>query len=263
MLEKKIKTAIELIKEQVSEHSITMSSFGKDSMVLLDLISKAEQKLPILFFREPFFPEKYEFANKIILERGYSVYDYAPLRTAVIKKNGQVEIANFYQVGTEDEYMFLPTGITKPIEGKPFLCGLFDLLNKPTGTYNFPWDTVFIGHKSSDIDPMMGSVDLESDVVDTGPVKLVLPLKDFTDKDIWEYHQRFNLSIHESRYNRAASWKEFEDKSSNPDYFPACMLCIDKDEKNRVLCPKTGKMADNISHLADYVTIDRPKYIKR
>lgn len=263
MLEKKIKAAVELIREQVSDHSIVMSSFGKDSMVLLDLVFKADLKLSILFFREPFFPEKYEFANKVILERGYSVYDYAPLRTAIVKKDDQIEIANFYQVGTEDEYMFLPTGIIKPIEGKPFLCGLSDLLNKPTGTYNFPWDTVFIGHKSSDVDPMLGSVELNTSVVDTGPIKLVLPVKDFTDEDIWEYHQRFNLPIHESRYNRKDSWKEFKDKSFNPDYFPACMLCIDSDERERVLCPRLGKMVDSLSYLADYVTIKVPEYIKR
>jgi len=240
-----------------------MSSFGKDSMVLLDLIKSAGFKLPVLFFREPFFPRKYEFANKIILDNDYVVYDYPPLKTALMKGNGQVEVINLYQVGTEREYIYLPTGISQPIKGESFLCGLNDLLAKPTGTFRFPWDTILIGHKSSDHDPMFGEVKLKTDTVRTGPIKLVLPLKDFTDEDIWEYHRLFSLPVHESRYDSTNGWKEHKNLTANPDYFPACVRCIDRDEERTVFCPKVGKRIRNISGAVEYLTVDLPKYIDR
>lgn len=261
MLKDKVSKAIELIKREKSKHSIVMSSFGKDSMVLLDLVRQAGVKLPILFFKEPFFPEKYKFANEIILENNYTVYDYPPLSTAITKSNDHIEIANFYQVGTVREHIFLPTGIHPPKTGEAFLCGLYDLLDKPTGTFKFPWDTVFIGHKSSDVDPLLGSVKLKTDAIDTGPVRLVLPLKNFTDEDIWAYHLKFNVPIHHERYNKEDGYKEHKDKTFNPDYFPACTLCIDKDETQTVFCPKSRRQIQNISALVNYQSIKLPDYI--
>lgn len=252
-----------LIKGEVSDHSVVMSSFGKDSMVLLDLIRSVEFKLPVLFFREPFFPKKYEFANRVILDNDYVVYDYPPMRTALMKVNGQVEVINFYQVGTENEYIYLPTGISPPQKGEEALCGLDHLLAKPTGTFRFPWDTILIGHKSSDHDPMFGDVKLKMDVARAGPVKLVLPLKDFTDEDIWEYHRVYNLPIHSSRYDSNNGWKEHKDLTSNPDYFPACVRCIDRDEGRTVFCPKLMKRIGNISGAVEYLTVNLPEYIER
>lgn len=259
MLQEKVKRAIEVVKSNPGSDPVVMSSFGKDSMVLLDIVKKAGLKLPILFFKEPFFPEKYLFANEVILAEGYSVYDYPPLFTALTKRENTFEVSNFYQVGTPEEYIFCPTGIVPPTPNLPFLCGLYDLLNKPTGTYRFPWDSVLIGHKDSDTDFMLQPEGLTDYIVKSGPVYALFPLKDFTDEDIWAYHNEFGLPVHSTRY---ANGKELADKSQNPDYFPACMNCIDRDQQGKVFCPKLGYNIPNISSSVNYMTVQKPHYVR-
>jgi len=246
-----------------SANPVIMSSFGKDSMVVLDLFKQLGLKLPILFFREPFHPKKYQFSNKVIEDNDYVVYDYPPLRTAMTKHDGKVEIANFHQVGTEDQEIFLPTGVREPQPGEPWLCGLFDLYDKPLGTYYFRWDTVFIGHKSSDHDPIIGDVPLVDYVSEAGPVRVAFPIRDFTDEDVWVYHERFDVPINDKRYNRADGWREFSDLTYNPDCYPACIACMDRDRETSVLCPKSGTTIPNISAGIQYVVIDIPSYVRR
>ncbi len=237
----KVADAIELIR-YTADNSVVMSSFGKDSMVLLDLVKRAGFKLPVLFFKEPFFPEKYAYANKVILQEGYAVYDYAPSKTGVLKKNGNTEIANFYQIG--EEFLFLPTGVIEPLPNHPFLCGFRDLLSKPTGSFKFPWKTMYVGHKSSDVDPLQGPVPLSTSVLRVGIGKLVFPLRYFTDEDIWAYHKERNIPAHDTRYRDG---KELEDKTFNPDYFPACTRCLDRDREDEVMCPLLRRKVKNVA----------------
>lgn len=226
-----------------------MCSFGKDSMVMLHLIRSMGYELPVIFHREPFFPEKYEFANKIIQEWGLTVYDYPPIDTAVFKKNGFVEIINYYQA--RKKTIMLPTGIIEPDYTKKYLCGLTDLLQKPLGNYTYKWDVVFIGHKSSDVDPLQGSVKLHLDLkINAGSVDLAFPLRNWTDDDIWDYMEKNNVPYQENRYKER---KELTDKTYNPDYFPTCTRCLDKDNPSQVECPKLNMVINNISSVVKQV----------
>jgi hypothetical protein len=260
MLAEKVELAKQLLLNEAP--GALLSSFGKDSMVMLHLARAAGLDLPVVFFKEPFFPEKYAFANQVILAWGLVVYDYPPFQVSLTKKAGQFEVLNFHQVGpTTADYLWLPTGIVPPEAGEPFLCGLRDLLAKPTGTFQFPWTTLFIGHKSSDVDPMYGEVPLKAAVV-PGKVKVVFPLKDFTDEDVWAYTLEQGLPIHRSRYNEADGWKEFPSKRTNPDYFPTCMNCLDRDQPEEVDCPLWGK-AQNVSSQVDYQEVVMPNYVEK
>jgi len=252
MLQDKIDKAKSFIIEQIKNYNnpIVFSSFGKDSMVMLSLIKQCNLKLPILFHKEPFCPSKYEFSNTIILSEGYTVYDYPPLSTVVTKRGEVIEIVGLYQIG--DEVSYMPTGIKKPKDDK-FLCGLVDIYNKPKGSYNFPWDLGLIGHKASDKDLIIKNTELATNKYMSKNCDFIFPLIDFTDKDIWDYHERFKLRINYKRYNVDDDYKEFEDIDYNPDYFHACVACIDRDEPKVVYCPKLEENVDNVSHNISYL----------
>jgi hypothetical protein len=260
----KVRGAIALIKEIVPNHSapIVMSSFGKDSMVLLDLVKKANFKLPILSYREPFSPRKYLFANAIIHANDYTVYDYPPLETWFSRRNGSVEIVNLHQGPAGNAPIYLPTGVKPPKMDQPFLCGLSDIYGKPTvSSYSFPWDLALIGHKASDVDPILGPVPINT-FFQSGDLSLLFPLKAFTDEDIWRYTIEFNLPINEQRYNRLDNWKEFEDITFNPDYFHACTACMDPESPKEVFCPKVAGMIPNVSqHLRVMKELVPPAYL--
>jgi hypothetical protein len=74
-----------------------------------------------------------------------------------------------------------------PIERRPFVCGLQWLTRPKTLGGQWPWTTVFIGHKNSDVDPYEGPVPLKADQVQTAGVTAVFPLRHWTDEDVWDY----------------------------------------------------------------------------
>lgn len=244
-----IEEAIDFIRDLSTRYArpVVYSSFGKDSMVMLDLVERAGLRPPILFHREAFFPLKYEFADQIISARHYEVHDYAPIGMQVAKRAGVIEIVNRHQSGAACDWT--PIGIRAPEPGLPYLCGYQDLYNKPLAPFDFPWDLAFVGQKSSDVDPILGGVPLKTQLHERadGGATIAFPLRDFTDADVWEYTLAHSLPINEKRYNRSEGWKEFADITFNPDYFHACTACIDRDQPERVWCPKVERMIWNAS----------------
>jgi hypothetical protein len=246
----KVAEAIELLKGALTDHSnpIVMSSFGKDSMVVLDLIKRVNRKLPILFFREPSSPKKYLFAQAMIHANDYVVYDYPPLETRVHEANGNLDIVSFYQWGPRDSGVaYFPVGTKPPRMDQPSLCGLDDIYGKPTiAAYTFPWDLAIFGLKSTDTDWVLGPCPMNTYKQEGNPA-LLFPLRDFTDADIWRYTIELSLPINEQRYNRLDDWKPFEDITFNPDYFHACTACMREGSPAEVFCPKVNAMIPSVA----------------
>lgn len=251
-LQGKVETAKKFIRQVMNAYRapVVMSSFGKDSMVLLDLLK--DENIPLLFHREPFEPLKYAFANKIIEQRGYVVYDYPPTSTQVVKNGTAVEIVNKYQVGPK-AFTWLGTGVKAPEEGKPFLCGYRDLYSKPVSLFEYPWDVAFVGHKSTDHDPILGPIPLTVDLkASEGACDFAYPLRHFTDADVWEYIEAHGIPYNERRYDKANGYREFSDVTFNNDYYLTCIKCMDRDEPAAVLCPRLNCEITNISGMIRY-----------
>jgi hypothetical protein len=256
----KLQRAESFIRSVLSSYKnpVVMSSFGKDSMCLLHILKTMKVTLPILFHREPFEPKKYAFANRIIEQEGYVCYDYPPALTQIAKVGESIEIVNRYQVGPK-KFTWLGTGIK---EGESGLCGLRDFYMKPTGSFNFPWDVVFVGHKSSDVDPLFGGVPLTVDIkANEGGPDYAYPLRWFTDEDVWKYTELFQVEYNDRRYDREHGYREFEDIRYNNDYYHACVNCMDRDKPATVYCPRLDCEVTNISGSLRYVEAEKPEYI--
>lgn len=266
---KKLIDAVDLIHSLLKQYKnpAIMSSFGKDSMVMMDLIQRnLGVKLPLIFHREPFFPEKLTFANSIISKGKYTVYDYPPSTVTLIKNGKEIEFVNWYHVGG-NKYAYLPTGVTEPKSGEPFLCGLRDIYHKPISRgFAFPWDLVFVGHKSSDKDPMFGDVELHVDVKQNGQgPDYAFPLRHFTDEDIHTYTMHFDVPFNADRYYTSgkypsAKFEEWKDRTFNNDYYPICTRCMDRDNPSHVHCPLVNLEISNISKELIYTEPEGNEY---
>jgi hypothetical protein len=275
-LEDKIAHAKHLIYEWGAGQAVLLCSFGKDSMVLLDLIRQVLPRrelnchsypLPVIYHRHPYFPAKQEFAEGVIRSWALEVYDFPPLACGVKAKMGdgrsemgRLELVTRYQVGSGA--IDVPMNTEAPIERRPFVCGLQWLTRPKTLGAQWPWSTVFIGHKNSDVDPYEGPVPLKDDRVHTAGVDAVFPLRHWTDDDVWDYTAQNALPYDARRYfKRAEVW----DKWLNPDYVHACTACIDpRVESKTVHCPKGNCLVRNLGptvmrmeQLPDY--IERPE----
>ena len=238
-----------------SNKPVLMSSFGKDSMVMLHLVRQIEN-VPVIFFKEPFFPKKYSFANRIIEDWNLAVYEYPPFATNTVARNGTFEVINYYSL-KDNVILYLPTGIEKYKEGENFACSRFDFVDKPlVKNYSFPWDLILVGHKSSDVCPILGEVPLKEMTIKYPSFSCSMPLKDWTDKDIWDYIEENDVPYNERRYDKENGYKEFSDRTYNNDYYPSCYACLDPENSDEVWCPLVGK---NINHIGESKSVHEEK----
>jgi len=261
MNQEKITQAKELIHARAGNKPALMCSFGKDSMALLHLARETLGKtVPVICYRHPSFPAKWEFANDVIKSWGLTVHDYPPMTAGIKAKEDRLELVARYEFG-KDGTMDLPMNTLAPVARRDFICGLNDWVLRPkAGLITFPWETVFMGHKSSDVDPYEGPVPLKTDSAEIGGVDLVFPLRAWSDADIWDYIEANHVPYDKRRYQDRA---ELPDKWLNPDYIHACTACIDPRNKAKsVFCPLVQTTVRNMgAHVLRLDTV--PHYIEK
>jgi hypothetical protein len=260
MMQDKIVTAQQMIFERAGKAPALLCSFGKDSMVLLHLIrATLTGQVPVIYYRFPYFPAKQAFANQIIEKWGLTVHDYPPLACGVKVNDERLELVSRYSFGGNGAFD-LPINTEPPISRRDFICGLNDWLLRPkAGAIMFPWDSLFMAHKSSDVDPFEGAVPLKTNSVAIGQAELIFPLRDWTDADVWDYIEENRVPYDKRRYQDRA---ELPDKWLNPDYIHACTRCIDPREKAKtVFCPKIQGLVRNMGPQVLRLQ-ERPDYIE-
>lgn len=264
MTHKEDAVSIILAALKIGRNPVVMFSGGKDSTVMLHLLIAMGLRFPLIFHREPFFSEKYEFANKLIQDWGLVAHDWPPVMVSMWQGKEMMAYTNHYQIGHDGQKpltLDLPKNILEPEEGLPWLCGVDQFLNRPTGLFNYPWDMAFIGHKSCDEDQIAGKIPLHCDIVPNkkGPAA-AFPLRNWTNEQVWDYLDEHDVPIQEDRYD-GLSRSELPDKRANSDYFHACIRCVDIRLKGKsVTCLKTGRQMQNVSEQVPYRALKNDYY---
>lgn len=242
--------------------AVVLWSGGKDSTALLHLIRYgAEIDIPVIQYRQPKFRERYAYSDRLIKEWDLEVYEYPPMKVSLADgpdvNTGEVrfDMLHYFQWGRD--CVILSLGTENPKEGERFLCGVTDFLQRPTGTFNWPWGAVYIGTKFEDTDLIKGHVPLAQDIriVDGSPVSLY-PMRDWTDEEIFWYLEDNGIEPDPTRYiKQNDTWKNNPDKSLNADFYPACFNCVNRHMGRHVHCPKLNATITNISDMAPYEDI--------
>lgn len=241
-------------------------SGGKDSMALLHIMRSMGIHLPLIFFREPWQPWKYEFHDRLIQDWQLLVHTWHPQESAFQQAGDEFEVQNLYQVnGTK---LTCPTGIVEPVADAPSTCAL-DILHRPKQALleMQPFQALWIGHKGCDSDPILGGdagTRIEARFV-PGQATMLFPLRDWTHADVWEYLESNGVPYDKGRYEKTESgWQEKQDKKHNVDYVHACTRCLDRRENAAkfVACPKLGMTVENISHMVPWANQEKISYMK-
>jgi hypothetical protein len=241
------------------DQPVMMSSFGKDSMVMLFIVFRIMRKrIPVIYHGSPWKPWKNDFAQGVIKAYQLEVYDYLPTASGIKVKPERLEIVNVYQMGKEPHHAIqLPVNILPP--DKNFLCGL-RMLARPKGGILYQWNLTLIGHKSCDVDQFEGHMPLKSDLVEIEGMPAVgFPLKDWSEEELWEFIEQRRVPVqYGTRYKER---KEIEDKDFNNDYIEACTACIDPRNPETVYCPLVNREIPNVS--ANILKFEgKPSYIE-
>ena len=250
-LDDKISEAYKFCLDQFKRyaHPVLYCSFGKDSMVLLHLLLTREIRPPIVYHRDPWFPRKNAFADKVISLFNLEVHDYPPHKTSLMHGEKIVALVSEYQTGQHSSLAVLKNALEFSDGDDPakFLCGV-NFLMRPCCVFVYPWDVGLVAHKDCDEDQIFGLVPLHSNIVyrDVGP-DFIFPLKEWTHDDVWDYTERFGVPYQSDRYDLATR-RELSDKTPNSDWYEVCIRCIDKRRHGeKVFCPKMKVELVNVS----------------
>lgn len=276
-LDTKIAGAEQMIRDTADRlRSACLWSGGKDSMLALGLLLRLGIRPVVVFFREPWQPRKYHFAELMIREWELQVVTPHPERVAYQQREDEFELQNFYRI---NGHLFTcPTGIKPPpgdqAPDAPWACGLTlglrplqgELLLHPEPT------TYFMGSKACDTDTMLaGDGGVQADIIPlAGGATTINPIRAFTHQEVFQACERLEIPIDTNRYERVAEargggWRERPKQLYNPDYVHACMACIDsRPEAPAVVdCPLFNRPVANASARLPWVDPVAPAYMRQ
>src|SRR5262249_14847712 len=224
-------------------------SFGKDSTALLHLLYSHGIRLPVIYYQDPWFPRKNEFANRLIAMWDIQCHNYPPVRVSLKTSPQMVALVSEYLIGRITTIALLKNTIEYR-DGENIqrhLCGV-DFLMRPCGTFHYRWDLALIAHKACDEDQIYGPIPIHTDLVmmDDGP-DAYFPFREWTHDDVWDYIETFKVPYQSDRYDLTKR-NEWDEKEFNSDWYPTCLRCVDKRlEGQTVFCPKWQRELVNLS----------------
>lgn len=217
-----LKKAREIVREVLgaAEHPAVLSSFGKDSMLLLSLVREVKN-IPVIWFR----PQDERFAKKIILDWDLEVWSWEPSDVYVLPNIEGLSLIREQAFGNHR----FPV-VVDIEEGEQCMADVF-----PQRTPElFPhFDVLLIGYKDSDLHwTLGGSGFCPPDGWQLGKSKVFAPLRHLTDEQIWQAIREKEIPYDVDRYDH---------QGSDPDSVQACTRCLTSNEKE-VFCPKENRM---------------------
>lgn len=265
-LEKRSRELIERVHRFKPLGAICWSG-GKDSMVLLHLMRSMGIQLPVVFFREPWQPRKYEFHDRIIRGWELQVLSWHPSGVAYQQTGDEFELQNLYRLGPNE--LTCPAGIVPPAPGLSWACAI-EMGLRPTQERLdvYPhFQAIWVGHKGSDQDVVLGgdAGTRVHAVNQADGVMSVFPLRDWTDADVWAYIEANDVPYDEARYEKHEGvWRERPDRGHNADYVHACTACIDRRlcAPKFVHCPKIGAMIENAPERVSWIEPRKLSYMQ-
>jgi hypothetical protein len=268
MLQEKIdetKRIIETIEKQYLTPIVYWGG-GKDSTVLLHLAMSVGMKWPVMFHRDPYFPKKYIYANKIIAEWDLICFDYPAQRCSVFWLNNTFEVVRHFGCGNGE--MILCAMLYKPeefVDGE-YLCAYRDIYLQPKGSYFYNWDVGLQAHRRHESKPHSGGQPNRLRWVvkkSPGCPDFIQPLREWTNQDIYDYSIKNNLPFNDKVYFvKDGEFLPLPDNTFNPDRRPACYECMLPTNPGEVTCPKINCLTNNVYPLLDKTIMpnDYPNY---
>ena len=145
MLVDRVKESVEIlrmIKEQYVR-PIIYSGMGKDSICVIHLSKMMGLNWDVMFHRDPYFPIKYRYANRIIEDWNLVCRDYPAHKCSIFYLNDTFEVVRHYQAGITDMILCAMLYEPKKFVLGEYLCALKDVYQQPKGNiHDYVWDII-------------------------------------------------------------------------------------------------------------------------
>jgi hypothetical protein len=149
-------------------------SFGKDSMLLLELMREVRTDFDVIHFG----PVS-KFAENIIKQYDLTVYSWNPAQRSILIDGDTTVLVDDYSFGGE----LMP--VIQDIEPNDVCCGTVND-KPPLMDWAYNWSDTFLGWKATDSHPIFANQPHIIDGMPFGNTKLYAPLRDLTDSDVFQ-----------------------------------------------------------------------------
>lgn len=200
-----------------------LMSFGKDSMLLLQLVREVAPETPCIWFHQGQTGEQDRFAKRIILEWDLEVWSWLASDVYLIPSSEGLTLIREQSFGHNRFPVLMDVE-----DGQGCV---FDFPKERTPVLYPHFDALFIGYKDSDYHSVLGSGFCPADGWELGRAKVYAPLRAMRDGEVWDAIRELSVPYDEERYDNHAS---------DPDSLHACTRCLQAGE-GEVWCPKEEK----------------------
>lgn len=190
-----------------------LSSFGKDSVLLLNLVREVRSDFTVLWFRTG---QSEHFARRIIREWRLTVYSWAPSDVYLLANNGDRTLVHEYSFGEHR----LPVLIDLAAGNS---CALTKFTDRTPQLF-LPFDVILTGYKDCDEHWVKGNSPLFQEGTTVGHARMFAPLRHLSDEQV-----------------RAAIFDRKIPFEPTPDELPLCTSCMTAGP-GQVFCPEVDHM---------------------
>lgn len=152
-----------------------LCSFGKDSLLLLDLVREQRPNTPVIWFRTGLDES---FGKRMVREWDLKVLRWRPLTVYTLEGEGRTLVQEF-SFGGDRLPMFTDLA-SDNLYGVGPSCAAERFPTSPTAVYP-PFDTLLVGWKDSDTHWVKGDAPLAEDGFVLGNSQVFAPLRHLTD----------------------------------------------------------------------------------
>lgn len=177
-----IEEATDYIREALTQakNPSLLSSFGKESLVLLKLARQIEPNIAIFYFGDKLS----EFAESIIMENDLQVYSYAPTDRYLVPNGSGYSLI--------DEYSFGETRVPLISDLRAgTACELEKLATVRTPLFNWQHDLTLWGYRRGDSHPLIDTVFPQR--FQLGPTIMDAPLYNWSEGDVFDAIEELHI----------------------------------------------------------------------
>lgn len=159
-----------------AKNPVVLSSWGKDSLLLLYSLSRMDRNLPVVWFGGKLSIR----GKRVIQELGLSVYSWPAIDRYLIPNGNGLSLVSEYMIG--NRRMPSITDIEVNENGLDLQSAKRIATELQTTAFPFPWDIVLWGYKQCDQHPLLAT-EFEQEI-QFGTTRLISPLYDLTDEEV-------------------------------------------------------------------------------
>ena len=156
-----------------SQSPAVLSSFGKDSMLLLWLVRQIRPTTPVIWFRTG---HDESFGRRIVREWDLTVFRWWPAEVYTLQQDGHRTLVHEYAIGNDRLPLLIDLDGPGPCAADVFRTG--------TPAMYLPFDTLLVGWKDTDAHWVKGGGKLAEDGFRLGRSQVVAPIRHMTDEAV-------------------------------------------------------------------------------